>query len=377
MLFFVFFFIFLAYLHFLDSLYLRLFVSDAPQCTTPSSASSKGNSIDSASSSSRGASRSIYYAKIGETVNITCELDARPAHNVTFYWTLNNQISGRLYIHSAREAREGQQPLAPASGHGDGNDQVSSGNEQWPSEQINWAHQRASSSKSATAAGADQFALLQSVASIVPRSAADFGIVRCWARNPIGYQATPCMFFLNQLPANSADNRTTGQQAPFDTVPGEGSSSSGPPRNGSTLSGSANLPGSSGSGEKALIGTSSSAGSPQSLSPSSYSSMLSRTTSTGGGKTPSDSGPSDKGHANSQSKQTRLKEPPLDSSSQSSSSPFPSNQQPSLLHYSLRNHFCQLNRTLSSIALNCSLIGKCSPGTRPIRSTDHCIQLKT
>lgn len=323
-----------------DSLYLGLFVSDAPQCTSPSSSSSKRDSIDSASSSSRGGggSQSIYYAKIGETVNITCELDARPAHNVTFYWTLNNQISGRLYIHSA-STRE-----MAASGSGDANDQVSSGNEQWASEQINWAHQRASKS----AAGAGQFALLQSVASIVPRSAADFGIVRCWARNPIGYQATPCMFFLNQLPANSAD---TGQQGePLDTL--RSASASFPPRNG-TLSGSANLPGSSGSSETLLIGTSSSAGSPQSLSPSSYSSMLSRTTSTG-------SSPSDKGHANSQSKQTRLKEPPLDSSSSSqSSSPFPSNQQqPSLLHYSLRNHFCQLNRTLSSIALNCSLIGK-------------------
>lgn len=292
--------------------FLSCFLSDAPQCQLSSVGTAAGLTFSSSSPSqidgSSTTGRSIYYAKIGETVNITCDLDARPSHNVTFYWTLNNQISERLQIlGNARLVRGGGATGEQVSSDGSG---LVSGP----------GHGYATNP-------------LRSVASIVPRTSADFGIVRCWARNPIGYQATPCMFVLNQ--SQSSPTTLTA-----DTSPGGGSLS---PSVGNSIDATrqqqqqhqsssdlnnANLAASS---ETSLIGSTASH-SPKPVLPSSYSAH-SRV-------------------ANN-----------IDTSS--SSAAAKANRNKPIQHgnmdnkgHHLSNHRCHLNRTPHSVALNCSLIGK-------------------
>lgn len=173
------------YYYFVCSLFLIFFLSsvDAPYCysSTPNSASDvAAASIDSTASSTS----TIYYAQMGAPVNITCQLDARPATNVTFYWTLNNQISHRLAVRQHPNALLLDQDDDQVEGAGKPGEREMS-KEDW--------HQRTTSG-----------GLLRSVASLVPRSPSDFGTVRCWARNGIGYQAKPCVFHLRQLPSSSS-----------------------------------------------------------------------------------------------------------------------------------------------------------------------------
>lgn len=59
--------------------------------------------------------------------------------------------------------------------------------------------------------------LLRSVASLLPRSPSDFGTVRCWARNAVGYQAKPCLFHLRQLPSSSTGQRQKTRQQRLQT----------------------------------------------------------------------------------------------------------------------------------------------------------------
>ncbi len=77
-----------------------------------------------------------YSVRIGDTVNLTCELDAQP-DNLTFFWTVNNIVNSDMKI-----------------------------NYFW----------------------------LKSWASYQPLTVSDFGVVRCWARNDAGFQSIPCVF---------------------------------------------------------------------------------------------------------------------------------------------------------------------------------------
>lgn len=160
--------------------------------------------------------RPIYYAKIGQTVNITCDLDARPAHNVTFYWTLNNQISERLRILATDH--ETLRRL-----HDDDDDDGNVGDDDDESQ-----HRSTNSIFHWNEWQRNGFGTLvgpmpRSVAQIVPRDQSDFGMIRCWARNPIGYQATPCMFVLKQL-SSQVDNTIVSERGtrplstPTDTI---------------------------------------------------------------------------------------------------------------------------------------------------------------
>jgi hypothetical protein len=41
-----------------------------------------------------------------------------------------------------------------------------------------------------------------------PLTVSDFGVIRCWARNAIGYQSVPCLFNITSKPAVPPDNVT-------------------------------------------------------------------------------------------------------------------------------------------------------------------------
>ena len=120
--------------------------------------------------------RKSYYASIGQAVNIKCRLNSRPSQNVTFFWTLNNQASDTFSVSSNDDNEE----LQEEKGH-----------------LFNTTQHQKELRKHGIWHGA-----LQSLVTIVPKSDKDFGIVRCWAKNAVGYQTFPCLFHLRQMEFN-------------------------------------------------------------------------------------------------------------------------------------------------------------------------------
>lgn len=96
---------------------LNLFHLDAPTC--------------------KGIGKSLYGVARGESVNITCELDADP-NDVIFHWALNNSVENvELMNFTSKKAR--------------------------------------------------------SLLTVTPKALLDFGVVMCWGTNAVGEQKEPCV----------------------------------------------------------------------------------------------------------------------------------------------------------------------------------------